>query len=141
MEGVGKDLLERNRAIAVRWMEEIWNQRREEVVDELMDPDAVGHMEGGDASGPAAFKVVHTAFLTALPDLRIFVEDSVAEGDSVVLRWRVTGTHQGRGLGVAPTGRQVAIRGMSWFRLANGKLVEGWDTWNHGGMMQQLVTP
>src|SRR5512146_3065073 len=107
---------EQNRALALRWMEEVWNQRREEAVDELMHADAVGHMEGGDVHGPAGFKIAREAFLEAIPDLRIEVEDSLAEGDQVVLRWRVTGTHRGAGLGIPPSGRRVEARGISWFR-------------------------
>jgi steroid delta-isomerase-like uncharacterized protein len=131
-------LEEQNRALALRWMEEIWNQRREEVIDELMHEEAVGHMEGGDVHGPAGFKAVCAAFLQALPDLRIAVEDSVAEGDSVVLRWRVTGTHRGEGLGMPPSGRAVEARGMSWFRIRDGRMIEGWDSWDQSGLMKAL---
>lgn len=132
---------ERNRAVALRWMEEIWNQRREEVVDELMHEDAVGHMEGGDVHGPAGFKQARAAFLQAIPDLRIEVEGSVAEGDAVVLRWRVTGTHRGDGLGIPPSGRRVDARGMSWFQIRDGRMVEGWDSWNQTGLMTALSPP
>jgi steroid delta-isomerase-like uncharacterized protein len=132
---------ERNRALALRWMEEVWNQRREEVVDELMHADAVGHMEGGDVHGPEGFKIARAAFLDALPDLRIEVEDSIAEGDQVVLRWRVTGTHLGAGLGMPPSGRPVEARGMSWFRLRDGRMAEGWDSWDQSGLMKALSPP
>lgn len=132
---------EQNRALALRWMEEVWNQRREEAVDELMHADAVGHMEGGDVHGPAGFKIARAAFLEAIPDLRIDVEDSLAEGDQVVLRWRVTGTHRGAGLGIPPSGRRVEARGMSWFRLRDGKLAEGWDSWDQSGLMKALSPP
>jgi len=132
------ELAARNRALAVRWMDEIWNQRREEAVDELMHEAAVGHMEGGDVMGPAGFKMVRAAFLQAVPDLRIEVEDAVAEGESVVVRWRVTGTHRGDGLGIPPSGRAVDARGMSWFHVRDGRLVEGWDCWNLGGLMAAL---
>ena len=134
-------LHERNRELAVRWMMEIWNERREELVDELMHSEAVGHMEGGDTIGPAGFKAVRAAFLEALPDLQIVVDDTCAEGDAVVLRWRVTGTHLGEGFGVPHSGRHVELRGMSWFRFRDGLLTEGWDSWNFGGMMQQLTAP
>ncbi|MBP9146011.1 MAG: ester cyclase [Thermoanaerobaculia bacterium] len=131
----------KNREIALRWMEEVWNQRREEVIDELMHADAVGHMEGGDVHGPAGFKAARAAFLEALPDLRIAVEDSVAEGDQVVLRWRVTGTHLGTGLGIPPSGRVIEARGMSWFRFRDGQMIEGWDSWDQSGLIQKLTPP
>jgi len=134
-------MADRNRELALRWMEEIWNQRKAEVVDELMHEEAVGHMEGGDARGPAGFKVVHSVMLQAIPDLRIEVEDSVAEGDAVVLRWRVGGTHRGEGLGIPPSGRTVDAHGMSWFRIRDGRMVEGWDSWNIDGFMAALARP
>jgi steroid delta-isomerase-like uncharacterized protein len=130
-----------NRMLAHRWMEEVWNRRREEAVDDLMHPDAVGHMEGGDVHGPAGFKSVRAAFLQAIPDLWIEVEDSLAEGDSVVLRWKVHGTHSGEGLGMPPSGRTVEARGMSWFRVRGGKFVEGWDSWDQSGLMKALSPP
>lgn len=127
-----------NRAIAHRWMQEVWNERREDVIDELMSDSAVGHMEGGDAHGPAGFKAVRAALLDAIPDLRIEIEDSVAEADRVVVRWHVTGTHHGAGLGIPPSGRPVSASGMTWFRFSNGKLAEGWDSWNLGGLLERL---
>jgi steroid delta-isomerase-like uncharacterized protein len=131
---------EDNRARALRWMQEIWNERRESTIDELMHPDAVGHMEGGDVYGPAGFKAGRASLLDALPDLTIEVEDSVADKDSVVLRWRVTGTHKGSGLGLPPTGKAVKFRGISWFRFADGRMVEGWDSWNLGALLEHLKT-
>jgi steroid delta-isomerase-like uncharacterized protein len=129
---------EDNRARALRWMQQIWNERRESTIDELMHPEAVGHMEGGDVYGPDGFKAGRASLLDALPDLRIEVEDSVAENDSVVLRWRVSATHKGSGLGLPPTGRAVNFRGISWFRFADGQMVEGWDSWNLGALLEHL---
>jgi steroid delta-isomerase-like uncharacterized protein len=131
---------EDNRARALRWMQQIWNERRESTIDELMHPDAVGHMEGGDVYGPDGFKAGRASLLDALPDLTIEVEDSVAENDAVVLRWRVTGTHKGSGLGLPPTGKAVNFRGISWFRFADGQMVEGWDSWNLGALLEHLKT-
>jgi steroid delta-isomerase-like uncharacterized protein len=129
---------EANRAAARRWMEEVWNQRRTETIDELLPPHAVGHMEGGDVRGPEEFKRARAALLDAFPDVRVLVEDSVADGDHVVLRWRVTGTHRGAALGFPPTGRAVSFRGMTWMSFKNGVLVEGWDSWNQGALYQEL---
>jgi steroid delta-isomerase-like uncharacterized protein len=135
-----EEMSEENRARAQRWMQEIWNERREATIDELMHPEAIGHMEGGDVHGPSGFKAARASLLDALPDLTIEVEDSVSENDSVVLRWRVSGTHKGSGLGLPPTGRPVSFRGMSWFRLENGQMVEGWDSWNLGALLEDLRT-
>jgi steroid delta-isomerase-like uncharacterized protein len=128
-----------NDAIARRWFEEVWNQRRAETVRELLMPESFGHSESGFLQGPAEFlEQVHTPFLAAFPDLRMTVEDTVAESDRVVVRWRVVGTHTGAGLGMDPTQRKVSFRGMTWLRFGDGKILEGVDCWNHSGLLEAL---
>lgn len=131
-----------NEAVARRWFEEVWNLRRTETIDELLTPDSVCHAEGGEMRGPEAFKAAsHTPFLAAMPDLHIEVEATVAEGDQVAVRWLATGTHTGDGFGLPPTGQPVQIRGVTWIRFENGKMMEGWDCWNVTGMMRTLGAP
>ena len=127
-----------NQAFARRWMNEIWNERNEGTIDELMAPEAVGHVESGTVVGSGPFKEYRAALLAAFPDLRITVEDAISRDDAVVVRWRVTGTHGGDGLGIPATGREVSFGGMTWFRLENGRAVEGWDSWNMGGLLASL---
>ncbi|HYT87955.1 MAG TPA: ester cyclase [Gemmataceae bacterium] len=127
-----------NKAQSERWFEDVWNQRRTACIFEMLLADAVGHLEHGDAVGPEPFAAVHAAFLAAFPDLKITVEGIVAEGDDVVVRWSATGMHRGEFLGVAATGKAVSFRGMTWHRYRDGKLFEGWDSWNVGGLMQHL---
>jgi steroid delta-isomerase-like uncharacterized protein len=128
-----------NESIARRWFEEVWNQRRAETVRELLTPDSYGHTHSGSLQGQEEFlKPVHTPFLESFPDLRLIIEDTVAEGDRVVVRWRVEGTHRGAGLGVEPTQRRVSFRGMTWLRFGNGKILEGIDCWNHSGLLETL---
>ena len=130
--------LENNVALARRWFEEVWNQRRTEVVHELLLPDSVGHLEGGDVVGPEPFLAVHAGLVQTLPDLRVHVEDTVAQGDQVVVRWSASGTHVGKGMGCEPTGARLKFRGMTWLRFRDGKMVEGWDAWDLDGLMQKL---
>ena len=125
-------------ALGRRWFEEVWNDRRDEAIEELMAADAIGHMEGGDVAGPQGFAEVRAAFLRAMPDMYITVEDVLSEGDQTVVRWRVRGTQTGELLGIAPTGRKVDVLGMSWIKVRDGKLHEGWDTWNLGGLLESL---
>jgi predicted ester cyclase len=124
--------------VARRWFEEVWNARRAEAIDELMERKAVGHMEGGDVEGPEGFRSGWAAFLAGLPDMHITIEDIVSEGDQAVVRWRVRASHRGELFGLAPTQRRVDVRGSSWFRIRDGKLAEGWDTWNLGGLLESL---
>ena len=114
-----------------RWFEEVWNQRRVETIEELLTPESVCHADDGHLTGPQEFcERIHEALLTAFPDLHITVDDLITQGESAVVRWTVTGTHTGPGLGLEPSGRAVAFRGITWMRIAHGKLMEGWQSSN-----------
>ena len=69
------------------------------------------------------------------------VENVVASGDDAVVRWRFTGTHRGTIFGVTGSGRPIDVHGMTWLRFRDGKIVEGWDGWNVGGLVQHLSQP
>jgi steroid delta-isomerase-like uncharacterized protein len=131
-----------NVVLARRWFEEVWNQRRIETIDELLTDESVAYSESGAIRGGRAFREqTHSVFLSAFPDLRMTVEALVAEGDQVAVRWVFTGTHDGDGLGFSPTGRKVSCRGVTWIRFAGGKMMEGWDCWNQGGLIESLRAP
>lgn len=119
-------------------MEEVWNNRRDELVPKLMQPDAIGHIEGGEVCGPAEFLAFRNSLVGAMPNLKVHIDGAIADNDCVVLRWRVTGTHSGEGLGISPRNTPVAFSGMTWFRFVDGKLAEGWDCWNQGHLMNTL---
>jgi steroid delta-isomerase-like uncharacterized protein len=128
-----------NVAVARRWFEEVWNQRRAEVIHELVTPQSVCHSDSGELLGPETFRErVYQPFVAALPDLRVNVEATVAEGDHVVVRWTATGTHTGHGFGFPASGRPISIRGITWIRFAGGKMMEGWDCWNLREMIESL---
>ena len=124
--------------IARRWFEEVWNERRDEAIDELMAPESHGHVEGGDVRGPEDFRKMRDMFFAALPDIKLVIEDIVADGERVAVRWRAVGTHTGEGFGFPATRQPVNVRGTSWLVIRSGQLVEGWDTWNLGGMLESL---
>lgn len=127
------------RTVAIRWFEEVWNQRSVPAIHEMLSADCLGHMEGLKIVGPGQFEAFHQDLLKALPDLRIEVEDTVCEGENVVIRWRFSGKHTGHGLGCAPTHSEVGASGMSWFKVRDGRIVEGWDRWNQAAFMRQLM--
>lgn len=79
-----------------------------------------------------------TVYRTGLPDLQLSIDDIMAEGNKVIVRWTARGIHKGVLLGVAPTGKQTTVEGISVFRLANGKVTEAWATWDTLGMLRQL---
>ena len=128
-----------NVELARRWMDEVWNKRIEATIEEMLAPEAIGHSEGNpDFHGIAAFREYRGAYLAAFPDLQIEVQDAIGSGDEVAVRWRVRGSHGGDGLGIASTGKAVDFWGITWLRLSGGQIVEGWDAWNQGGLMQRL---
>jgi steroid delta-isomerase-like uncharacterized protein len=127
-----------NSALVRRWLHEVWNERRDDTVHELMDPGAVGHLEGLATRGVDEFLRARSYLLDAFPDFRVTVDAIIADGDQVVVRWSATGSHRGQLLDAPPTGKAVAFHGITWFVLANGRIVEGWDVWNQGRLLAEL---
>ena len=125
-----------------RWFEEVWNNKNEDAIDELMAPDAEAHgltdAEGNQVRGTEAFKTLHRQFVSAYPDLNITVEDTVTEGDKIAARCRVTATHGGHPIGVAPTNEPVEFTGMSIVRVKDGKIVEAWNEFDFMKMYTQV---
>jgi steroid delta-isomerase-like uncharacterized protein len=132
---------EANKALIQRWFDEVWNQGRESTIDELFAADGVGRGLSDtdvDVHGPEEFKPFVRNLRGCFPDIRITIEDSIAEGDKVMVRVRVDGTHKGGGLGVPPTGRRVSIAGIVLVRMKNGQIVEGWNSWDQLGLLRQI---
>ena len=104
-----------NSAVAHRWFEELWNQGKIETIDELSTPDAIGHgqIEHDGQIDMEQFRVLFNGIRSAFPDIRFTIEQTVAEENMVVLRWRAKATHKGDFLGTAPTNRDVEFTGMS----------------------------
>ena len=127
-----------NKALVRRWFEEVWNNGRASAIDEMLDGAAVVHGLGPRPQTLADFKVFYAAYRNAFPDVTIRIDDLVAEGDIVAARWSGTGTHRGDGLGFPATGRFVQFSGVTFARIAGGKLAEGWNVFDQLGMLQQL---
>jgi predicted ester cyclase len=108
-------------------------------IDELVEPDAVVRTPLPiDASGAEALKQIWSMLLRIYPDIHLTVEDVVAEGDKVVGRTTVSGTHRGDFMGVAPTGKSVTYNEIFIFRFANGKVVETWGVVDVYAQMKQI---
>lgn len=127
-----------NADLVRRWYREVWAPGGEATVRALMAEEVEGYMEGAEVRGCDAFLAERTRLLTLFPDLAIVADDVIEQGDKVAVRWHVTATHTGPGLGLTPTGRRVSFRGLTWMEFKHGKLVRGWDSWNLGGLLQQL---
>lgn len=125
-----------------RWFEEVWNQKNEDAIDEMLAPDGIGYgltdPDGNQVVGPESFKKFQRAFVSAYPDLKVIVEDTVVEGDKIAARCRVTGSHRGHGIRVAPTNQPVDFTGMIIVRVKDGKIVEAWNEFNFMEMYKQV---
>ena len=131
--------LEDNKAIIRGYVEAVWNQQQVDRADEFMAPDFLDHASlPGQAPGLEGWKKKWAMYLAGIPDLRVTIEELVAEGDKVGVRRTYEGTHQGELLGVPPTGNHVRIGGISIFRLAGGKIAESWEQVDLLALMQQL---
>ena len=130
---------EENKALVRRCIEEPWNQRRLETIDELVAPDYVNHDPANPGvRSPQGLKQLVSTFVAAFPDIHFTIEEQIAEGDKVVTRWTARGTHRGALQGIAPTGKSSTVTGISIWRIANGKLAEEWANWDTIGMLQQI---
>jgi steroid delta-isomerase-like uncharacterized protein len=131
---------EQNKTVVRRLFDELWNKGNLQVADEIFAPTYQHH----DAStpdlgkGPESEKKRVNLYRNAFHDLRLNMEDLIADGETVVARWSCRGVHKGELNGIAPTGKQVAITGVTIVHFTNGKIVEGYVTWDALGLMRQL---
>ena len=131
--------VEENKTLIRRLYDEVFANWNLDVVDELIGPEFVGHeMPPGTTRGPVGFKQFYESLRSAFPDLRYTVDDVIAEGDRVVVRWTWQCTHQGDFMGVAATGKRATVTGMAIYRVADGKCVERWVELSLLGLLQQL---
>jgi steroid delta-isomerase-like uncharacterized protein len=127
-----------NKDIVRRVAEEPWGGDYSSI-DELIAPDYIGHDPAQpDIAGPQGIKEFLDQFRSAYPDGKVTIEQQLEDGDYVVSRWTGTGTQQGELMGVAATGKQVRVTGITISRIADGKIAEEWTNWDTLGMLQQL---
>ena len=131
------DPMAANKDLVRRVYEDVVNKGSFDVVDAVVDPGYVYHTDPS-MGGPAGVKQLIGKYRAAFPDLALVVEDLVAEGDRVAVRWSATGTNKGEIMGMKATGKSVAISGMAFYRIKGGKIAEGWEIMEDLGMMQQL---
>jgi steroid delta-isomerase-like uncharacterized protein len=131
---------EQNKTIVRRLFEELCNKGNLPVADELIAPTYTHHDAATSdvGRGPESEKKRVTMYRNAFADFRLTIEDIIAEGETVMARWSCRGAHKGELNGIAPTGKQFAISGVTVARVANGKIVEGWVNWDALSLMQQL---
>ena len=124
--------------VVTRLVDEVINGGNTRLLPAIVAPEHVTHDPTGDLYGPEGLRIDIAGYRSAFPDLRMTTEDYVADGDRVARRFTLRGTHQGAFMGVAPTGRRVSLDGLAIHRVAEGRLVETWLSYDLLGLMRQL---
>jgi steroid delta-isomerase-like uncharacterized protein len=128
-----------NKAVVRRIVEEHWNNKNAALVSELFASNVSLETPDGVLSGIEGASRLLQAYTTAFPDFRLIIEDLLADGDRVVLRWTFTGTHRGPLADIAASGRQVSVpRGIAIFRIAAGKVDQAFLAWDKYALLQQI---
>ena len=123
--------LEWNKAVAIRWFEEVWNQGRRETIRELFAPQGILHDGADTYRGPEEFTRFHDKLRAEFSKFSIRPIVSLAEGDLACVHWSADCVHTASGTPVHLTGTSVA-------RISNGQFVEAWQNWDAAGLAAQL---
>jgi predicted ester cyclase len=130
---------DQNTAVVRRIVEEHWNNKNAALVPELFAATVSLETPDGVLTGLAGAGLLLQAYGTAFPDFRLSIDDLLADGDQVVLRWTFTGTHQGPLADIAASGKAVNVpRGIAIFHLAGAKVDQGYMAWDKYGLLQQV---
>ena len=131
---------EKGNKTIMRQFWDVWEHGNIDLLDDLLAPEYVNHTLATPdlPSGPEGVKEVVSMFRSGVPDLKVVIEDMIAEGDRVATRYALEGTHGGYLFGVAPTGRALSIKSMTVERVSEGKIIEHWRVTDELDMMRQL---
>jgi steroid delta-isomerase-like uncharacterized protein len=124
---------------ACQWFERVWNQNDLAAIAALGTPDMKAHGADGVLRTPEMFADFQRALRGALPDVHVDVRHCVGGRDMMAVHWFATGTHTGEAPGLPkPSGKRIEVSGLTLVRLEGGKIAEGWDDFDHPGLMRQL---
>jgi steroid delta-isomerase-like uncharacterized protein len=134
------DVAEQNKEIVTRYFEEVWNQGKLDVLDELLSPSYINHSPGMPNPKPGAegLKPIVAAIRVGFPDLKYVIKNMVVSENQVAVHVLMTGTHTGDFFGIPPTGKKVEVSQMQIERIENGKMIEHWRVTDDLSMMKQL---
>jgi len=121
-------------------MDECWNKGNLKAISEFLTANCRYHdpVFPNLTSGADNIRSHIENCRRGFPDMRVKIDDTIAEGSEVVHHWTVTGTHRGQFLGLAPTNKKATVSGTSIFRIQNSKIAEQWSDWNLMSLMEQL---
>jgi predicted ester cyclase len=127
-----------NKALLRRFYREVYVDWEMALVDEVVSPRFTSHDWPEGSTGPRPFREYYAAIRSAVPDARYEVDDLIAEGDRVVVRWTMRGTLEGAFGGIAPTDGPIALHGVAIYRVDDGKLMERWVVSDLHGLLQEI---
>jgi predicted ester cyclase len=128
-----------NKALLRRFYEQVYVHWDMALADEVVSPRFTSHdWPDGIGTGPRAFRDYYAAMRSAVPDARYEVDDLIAEGDRVVVRWTMRGTHEGYFGDIAPSGHAIALKGIAIYRVQNDKLMERWVVSDLHGLLEEI---
>jgi len=132
-------LEESNKAIARRWVLDVWHRGDPSAIDDLFAADYVSHYPGMPTIDKESYRQWMVMEFATFADVSCTAEDLVAEGDKVTIRWTWQGTHsKGEYRSIAPTSKQLTMTGITILRIEEGQIVEEWGISDELGKMQQL---
>lgn len=130
---------EEKKALALRGWEMVVNQRNLDTIEEIYAPDFIWHEPDQDIQGYEQARQFASTFFDAFPDINITIEDVIAEGEQVVTRYTIRGTHRGATEEFGPpTEKQMELKGITIHRFVGDRIVEEWEAYDNLSMMQQL---
>jgi predicted ester cyclase len=131
-----------NKALVRRYIEEAVNKGNLGILDAVLSPDIRNPLTPAAATAPESgverYKQSVAGTRAAFPDVEVTFDYMVAEGDLVAYQCTWRGTHRGAFRGIAPTGKRVEWRATCFRRVVDGKVVEGWGTYDWLGVLEQL---
>ena len=130
--------MEDNKALVHRFVDEFWSSGKLSMADELMAADATIAVNNQPVADIETLKAFARLLREAFPDWHSTFEELVVEDDRVAERWTGRGTHRGEFQGIAATGRQVAVPGTVFYRIADGKIVEFRGQFDRLALLEQL---
>ncbi len=129
---------EQNKTVVRRYIDEVWTRKNPALIGEFVGSNSEFHTPDGNLRGPEGYKQLFSTYSSAFPDCEIAIENMIAESDRLAIQYTFRGTHKGNLMGIAPTGKQVSVKGTSMIRLAGGKFVEESVVWDTLDLMRQI---
>lgn len=132
-------LVAANKELLRRFYKEVYVDWNMEMAGEVLSPRFISHdwPEGGP-TGLEAFRDYYSAIRSAIPDARYEIDDLIAEGDRVVVRWRMLGTHKGAFGDIPASGKSIILKGIAIYRVEDGILMERWVVSDLHGVLEQI---